>query len=170
MSLKFNSLAPGKFEWNFRYAILKQMLVIDDWGISLEFTLIWMSLDSAIDLARNGNSGCANETSGCAKCLFWWKSPRKWKNCGNFRVCKLYHCLCKTQVHRWLAKTMDSADDKSTLVQVMARCRQATITKINFKIVYLKSYSNFHGDNELNMSRVDLLMNWTHGKVFVDMF
>ena len=63
--------------------------------------------DFRIDLARNGNSGCANETSGCAKCLFWWKSPWIWKNCGNFRVCKLHHCLCKTQVHRWLAKTMD---------------------------------------------------------------
>ena len=41
-----------------------------------------------IDLARNGNSGCANETSGCAKCHFWWKSPWKLKNFCNFRVCK----------------------------------------------------------------------------------
>ena len=41
-----------------------------------------------IDLARNGNSGCANENSGCAKCHFWWKSPWKLKNFGNFRVCK----------------------------------------------------------------------------------
>ena len=59
-----------------------------------------------IDLARNGNSGCANETSGCAKCHFWWKSPWKLKNLGNFRMCKLHNCLCKTQVHRWLAKAM----------------------------------------------------------------
>ena len=40
-----------------------------------------------IDLARNGNSGCANEIFGCAKCHFWRKSPWKWKNWGNFRVC-----------------------------------------------------------------------------------
>ena len=33
-----------------------------------------------IDLARNGNSGCANEILGCAKCHFWWKSPGKLKN------------------------------------------------------------------------------------------
>ena len=26
--------------------------------------------------------------SGCAKCHFWWKSPWKLKNLGNFRVCK----------------------------------------------------------------------------------
>ena len=37
-SLNFilNSLAPGKFEWNFRYVIFKQILVIDYWGFSCE--------------------------------------------------------------------------------------------------------------------------------------
>ena len=59
-----NSLAPEKFEWNFRYVIFKWILVIDGWGISCEIALIWMSLDFT--------------------------------------------------------------DDQSTLVQVMARCRQAT--------------------------------------------
>ena len=44
---------------------------------------------SNIGLARNGNSGCANEIFGCAKCHFWRKSPWKWKNWGNFRVCNL---------------------------------------------------------------------------------
>ena len=41
----FNSLAPGKFEWNFRYVIFKWILVIDGWGISCEIALIWMSVD-----------------------------------------------------------------------------------------------------------------------------
>ena len=59
-----NSLAPGKFEWNFRHVIFKQILVIDDWGISCEIALSW--------------------------------------------------------------KPHDLTDDKSTLVQVMAWCRQAT--------------------------------------------
>ena len=40
-----NSLAPGKFEWNFRYVIFKQILVIDGWDISYEIVLIWMLLD-----------------------------------------------------------------------------------------------------------------------------
>ena len=44
-----NSLAPGKFEWNFRYVIFKQILVIDGWGISCEIALIWMSLDITDD-------------------------------------------------------------------------------------------------------------------------
>ena len=39
-----NSLAPGKFEWNFRRVIFKQILVIDSWGISCEIAIIWMSL------------------------------------------------------------------------------------------------------------------------------
>ena len=37
---KFNSLAPGKFEGNYRYVIFKQILVIDGWGISCEIALI----------------------------------------------------------------------------------------------------------------------------------
>ena len=60
----FNSLAPGKFELNFRYVIFKRILVIDGWGIACEIAQIWMS--------------------------------------------------------------PDFTDDKSTLVQVMAWCRQAT--------------------------------------------
>ena len=59
-----NSLAPGKFEWNFRSLIFKIISVTDGWGISCEIGLRWMPLDLT--------------------------------------------------------------DDKSTLVQVMAWCRQAT--------------------------------------------
>ena len=59
-----NSLAPGKFEWNFKYLIFQIISVIDGWVISCELALRWMSLDLT--------------------------------------------------------------DDKSTLVQVMAWCRQAT--------------------------------------------
>ena len=46
-----NSLSPGKFEWNFRHVIFKQILVIDGWGISCEIALIWMSLDFTDDLS-----------------------------------------------------------------------------------------------------------------------
>ena len=47
--IKFNTLAPGKFEWNSRYVIFKWILVIDGWGISCEIALIWMSLDLTDD-------------------------------------------------------------------------------------------------------------------------
>ena len=40
-----NSLAPGKFKWNFRYVIFKWILVIDVWGISYEIALRWMPQD-----------------------------------------------------------------------------------------------------------------------------
>ena len=46
---KVNSLAPGKFELNFRHLIFEQILVIDGWGISCEIVLIWMSLDFTDD-------------------------------------------------------------------------------------------------------------------------
>ena len=47
--LTFNSLAPGKFEWNFGYVIFKWILVIDGWGICCEIALIWMLLDFTDD-------------------------------------------------------------------------------------------------------------------------
>ena len=49
ISSQFNSLAPGKCEWNFRYIIFKHISVIDGWGISCEIALIRMSLDFADD-------------------------------------------------------------------------------------------------------------------------
>ena len=45
----FNSLAPGKFEWNLGHVIFKQILVIDGWGTSCEIALICMSLDFTDD-------------------------------------------------------------------------------------------------------------------------
>ena len=44
-----NSLALGKFEWNFRYVIFKRILVIDGWGISCDIALIYMSLEFTDD-------------------------------------------------------------------------------------------------------------------------
>ena len=44
-----NSLAPGKFEWHFRYLILQIISVIDGWGIACELALRCMSLDLTDD-------------------------------------------------------------------------------------------------------------------------
>ena len=49
ISTDVNSLAPEKFEWNFRFVIFKQILVIDDWGISCEIALTWKSQDLTDD-------------------------------------------------------------------------------------------------------------------------
>ena len=46
---KINSLAPRKFEWNFRLVIYKKVLVINGWGLSCEMALIWMPLDFTDD-------------------------------------------------------------------------------------------------------------------------
>ena len=40
----FNSLAPGRFEWNFRDVMFKLISVIDGWSISSEIALRWLSL------------------------------------------------------------------------------------------------------------------------------
>ena len=67
--LGINSLAPGRFQFNFRWVIFKLTSVNGCWGISFEIALRWMPLDLT--------------------------------------------------------------DDKSTLVQVMAWCRQATSHYLN---------------------------------------
>ena len=41
----FNSLAPKKFEQNFRYVIFMLISVTDGWGISCKIVLRWMPLD-----------------------------------------------------------------------------------------------------------------------------
>ena len=67
--ISINSLAPGKFEWNFifRYVIFKPIFVIDGWGISLEIALIWMSLDFTNDqsILVQVMAWCCQATSHC---------------------------------------------------------------------------------------------------------
>ena len=42
---EFNSLAPGRFEWNFRCVIFNLISVIDGWSISWRIALKWLPLD-----------------------------------------------------------------------------------------------------------------------------
>ena len=49
LNAPFNSLAPGKFEWHFRYLISQIISVIDGWGISCELAFRWMPLDLTDD-------------------------------------------------------------------------------------------------------------------------
>ena len=70
-----NSLAPGKFEWNFRHVIFKQILVIDSWGISCEIALIWMSLDFTDDQSTlvQVMAWCRQATNHCLS-QYWPRS------------------------------------------------------------------------------------------------
>ena len=45
----FNSFAPGRFQFNFRWVIFKLTLVNGGWGISNEIALRWMPLDLTDD-------------------------------------------------------------------------------------------------------------------------
>ena len=44
-----NSLAPGRFQFNFRQVILKLIWVNGSWGISYEIALRWLPLDFTDD-------------------------------------------------------------------------------------------------------------------------
>ena len=62
-----NSLAPRKFELNFRYVIFQRILVTDGWGISCEIALIWKSLDLTDDQSTLAQvmAWCRQATSHC---------------------------------------------------------------------------------------------------------
>ena len=47
--VEINSLAPGRFQWNFRSFIFKLILVINDWDISCEIALRFLSMDLTYD-------------------------------------------------------------------------------------------------------------------------
>ena len=47
--IRFNSLAPGRFKWNFGWVIFKLALMTDGWVISCKIPLSWMSLNLTDD-------------------------------------------------------------------------------------------------------------------------
>ena len=55
----FNSLAPGRFEWNFRQVIFKLILVIDVCGISCEIAQL------SLDLLMTGHQATRHYLSQC---------------------------------------------------------------------------------------------------------
>ena len=77
----FNSLAPGKFEWNFRYSIFQIISVIDGWVISCELALRWISLDLTDDKSTlvQVMAWCRQATSHClSQC--WPISVAIWRH------------------------------------------------------------------------------------------
>ena len=62
-----NSLAPGKFEFNLRWVILKLILMIDCWVISCEIAVRWMSFDLTDDKSTLAPvmAWCIQATSHC---------------------------------------------------------------------------------------------------------
>ena len=62
-----NSLAPGRFQFNFRLLIYKLTLVNGGWGISYEIALRWMPLDFTDDKSTlvQVMAWCRQATSHC---------------------------------------------------------------------------------------------------------
>ena len=60
--IPLNSLAPGKFQQNFRYVIFKLISVTDGWGISCKITLRWMPLNLTNDKSTLVQLGQLPET------------------------------------------------------------------------------------------------------------
>ena len=84
-------MAPGKFEWNFRYLIFQIISVIGGWDISCELALRWMSLDLTDDKSTlvQVMAWCRQATSHyLSQC--WPRSLCKWKV--QLYFASVFHC------------------------------------------------------------------------------
>ena len=93
----FNSLAPGKFEWNFRHVIFNHLLVMDGKGISCEIALLSMSRNFTDDQSTlvQVMAWCRQSTSHyLSQCR-----PRSLSPYGVIRPqsVKMWSCACITK-------------------------------------------------------------------------
>ena len=117
----FNSLAPGKFEWNFRHVIFKQILVIDGRGIACEITLMWMSLNFTDD-----QSTLVQVMVWCRQATSYYLSPCWPRSLSPYDVSR----------PQWINSLRPSdairrQGTESTLAQVMACCLTAPSHYLN---------------------------------------
>ena len=132
-----NSLAPGKFEWNFRYVTFICISVIDGWGTSCEIAIIRMSLDS--HWFTDGQSTLVQVMAWCHQATSHYLSqcwPRSLSSYGVKRprwvklvIFKLISRIDISHISweialRWMPQCLTI--NKSTLVPLMAWCHQAT--------------------------------------------
>ena len=117
----FNSLTPGKFEWNVRYLIFQIISVIDGWGISCELTLRWMSLDLTDD-----KSTLVQVMAWCRQATNHYLS-QCWS-----RSLSPYGVTRPQQVNSlWPSDAIRRQRTESTLLQLMACCLTAQSHYLN---------------------------------------
>ena len=127
-----NSLAPGRFEWNFRYVIFKWILVIDGWGICCEIALIWMSLDLTDDQSILVQvMACCHQATSHYLTQCWPRSLSPYGITSPEWVNTL-----------WPSDTIWWHRSSSTLVKIMACCLNQCFL-ISSKILWHSSEGNF---------------------------
>ena len=78
MPRSVNSLAPGRFQFNFRWVIFQLTFVNGGWGFSHEIALRWMPLDLTDDKSTlvQVMAWCRQTTSHyLSQCWPWYMSP-----------------------------------------------------------------------------------------------
>ena len=100
--MTINSLAPGRFQFNFRWVIFKLTLVNGGWGISYEIALRWMPLDLTDDKSTlvQVMAWCCQATSHYLN-QCWPRSPMlygvtrpQWVNTTHVIYCQIPHIRC----------------------------------------------------------------------------
>ena len=156
-----NSLAPGKFEWNFGHLIRQIISVIDGWVISGELALRWMSLD----LTDNKSTlvqvmACCRQATSHYLSQCWPRSLSpygitrpQWVNSsppgqnGHHFIDDIFmnekFCISIRVSLKFVPK--GPTDNKSAMVQVMANRHQA-ITRTNADPVHWCIYAVLVGD------------------------
>ena len=100
-----NSLAPGRFQFDFRYVIFKLTFVNGGWGISHEITLRWMPLDLTDDKSTlvQVMAWCRQATSHyLSQCWPTSMSPNGVTRSQWVKHFELHSCLLLTQHQTWM--------------------------------------------------------------------
>ena len=151
----FNSLVPGKFEWNFRYLIFQIISVIDGCDISSELALRWMSLDLTDEKSTlvQVMAWCHQATSHyLSQCWPRSLSPYgvtrpqwlKSSHCNSFEdlapVDFIYGCL----IFKWIAETWLWWHVSSTVNPTMAASWHDLFNAYLLTLIWGPYYSPIH--------------------------
>ena len=100
-----NSLAPGRFQTNFRKVIFQLILVTDDWSISCKIVLKWMPMD-----LTDGKSTLEQVMAWCRQATSHYLSqcwPRSLLPYGAIRPQWVKLAYTNNDYHVWICKLHD---------------------------------------------------------------
>ena len=131
-----DALAPGRFEWNFRYSIFPIISVIDGWVISCELALRWMSLDLTDD-----KSTLAQVMAWCRQAPSHYLSPCWPRSLSPYGITRPQWVMPRSHCHDWCGSL--KSPTTILLYQISLQMMAEHVTWIGW-FIYLFQVTNWY--------------------------
>ena len=128
-----DALAPGRFEWNFRYLIFPIISVIDGWVISCELALRWMSLDLTVD-----KSTLVQVMAWCRQATSHYLSPCWPRSLSPYDITRPQGVMPRSHCHDWCGSL--KSPTTILLCQISLQMMAEHVTRIRW-FIYLFLFS-----------------------------